>query len=144
MAIKLKIEGFEKLLKDIEAAGGTINKACDSALKQSAQIMHEELKTQMQAAGADAGLIAEMSPPKVENEGNEFWARVGYKKGSYDPKNPSAGYKAVFLNYGTPRRSKHGIESPRDFITSAKKKAMPKIKKAQKAALEKILSRLGK
>lgn len=144
MAIKIKIEGFEKLLNDIEAAGGSIDKASNSAIKASAQIMQNELKAQMRSVDADAGLIAAMPPFEVESNGNRFSARVGYRKGSYNPNNPSDGYKVVFLNYGTPHRRKHGQERARGFIQVAKKKARPKIKKTQEAAFNKILERLKK
>jgi hypothetical protein len=85
-----------------------------------------------------------MPPPQIIVEGNTYRAEVGYKKGSYDPSNPSDGYKVVFLNYGTPRRTMHGKVKARGFILNAKKKASPQIKKAQKATLEKILGRVSK
>lgn len=142
MSIKLKLEGFDDLLSQIEKAGGTIDRAANSCLQQSAQIMHSELKTQMQAAGVDSGLISRMPPPDVEVNGNTYTARVGYKKGAYDPANPSDGYKVVFANFGTPRRSKHGQQPAKGFILKAKKKANTKIKKAQKETLNKILGRV--
>lgn len=138
MAIKLKLEGFDELLKQIESAGRSIDSACESCLKQSSNIMYNELKTQMQKAGIDSGLMNRMPKPDLEVEGNAYIARVGYKKGAYDPKNLSDGYKAVFLNYGTPKIS------PTEFIKLAKKKAAPQIKKAQKETLEKILERAKK
>ena len=144
MAIKLKFQGFEDLLKDIEAAGGSINQATENAMKQSAQIMQSELKTEMQAANVDSKLIARMPQFEVQTSANRVTAFVGYKKGAYDPNNISDGYKAVFLNYGTPRRSEHGKIQKRGFIQNAKKRANPKIKKAQRTALEKILKRLEK
>lgn len=149
MSIKLKIEGFENILKDIENAGGSINGACSSAIKQSAQIMQSELKSQMKSANVPNHLINEMPPPVIEENGNRVSAKVGYEKGNYDPKNISSGYKVVFLNYGTPNRSKHGkIEEGGKinlgFIQRAKRKAKPKIKKVQKDVFDKILSRLKK
>ena len=93
------------MLKDIEAAGGTINKAVESTMKQSAQIVQAELKKQMQGASpkaVDSGLRNRMSS-SVKWEGNVCTAEVGYKKGSYNPKKLDDGYKAVFINYGTPR-----------------------------------------
>lgn len=144
MSIKLNIEGFEDILKDIEAAGGSIDKACDSALRQSAQIMQDTLKAEMRAANVPNDLIASMPQSEVYSKANRFSAEVGYTKGPYDPKNPSDGYKVVFLNYGTPNRKKHGKVTARGFIQKAKKKASPKIKKAQKEALNKILERLKK
>lgn len=144
MSIKLKLKGFEELLKDIEAAGGEMNKAVESTMKQSAATMQTELKAQMQSAGVDAHLISAMQPFEVQTEGNQTTARVGYRKGAYNPDNPSDGYKVVFLNYGTPNRSKHGKVVARGFIQKAKSRAKPKIKKQQEAALKKILSRLEK
>lgn len=142
MSIKLKLEGFDEMLAEIEKAGGTIDRAAKSCLTQTAHIMHDELKAQMQAANVDGGLINRMPPPEIESEGNRHTARVGYKKGTYDPNNPSDGYKVVFANYGTPRRSKHGQQPEKRFIEKAKKKAKPKIKKAQQETLNKILERV--
>lgn len=144
MSIKLKFTGFEELLSEIEKAGGTIDRAANSCITQSAYILHNELKTQMQNADVDSGLINRMPPPEVEVKGNRYIARVGYKKGAYDPQNPSDGYKVVFANYGTPRRSQHGKQPAKGFIQAAKKKAGGRIKKAQKETLNKILERLKK
>ena len=139
--ISLQLTGVDELLKEIEDAGGSINGAVDSCMKQSADIQQKELKTQMRKASPKAvssSLINRMPPPEIKWSGNACVARVGYKKGEYDPKNLSDGYKAVFINYGTPRIS------PREFIKKAQKKAKPQIKKAQEEALNKILRRLQK
>lgn len=140
----LQLKGFDELLEKIQKAGGSIDRAADSCLRQSAQIMQKELKAQMQAADVDSALINAMPPPQIEVEGNRYSAAVGYKKGAFDPNNPSDGYKVVFLNYGTPRRTKHGKVTARGFIQAAKTKAHPQIKKAQRATLEKILERVNK
>jgi hypothetical protein len=142
--IKLQLQGFDGMLEQIQAAGGDIDRATNSCIRQSAQIMHTELIAAMQSTGADGGLIAQMDAPEITADGNRYSAKVGYKMGSFDPNNPSAGYKALFYNYGTPRRTKHGKEAARGYIAIAKKKARPKIKKAQKETLEKILERVNK
>lgn len=142
MSIKLDLNGFDDLFAQITKAGGTVDDAAKSCLTESAQIMQSELKAQMQASGVDSDLINSMPPPEVEAEGNRYTARVGYKKGNYNPDNPSDGYKLVFLNYGTPHRKKHGKVVARGFIQRAKKKASPKIKKAQKETLNKIIGGL--
>ena len=144
MSIKLKLEGFDDLFEQIKKAGGTVDQAANSCLKQSAQIMQNELKSEMQKSNVDSGLTNSMPPPEVEANGNRYTARVGYKKGNYDPNNPSVGFKVIFLNYGTPNRSKHGKVAARGFIQRAKKKARPKLKKAQEETLKKILGRLEK
>lgn len=143
MSIRLQLDGFDDLFKQIEKAGGTIDKAAKECLETSADIMQSELKAQMQAAGVDKGLISRMPPPEVEASGNRYAARVGYKKGAYDPRNPSDGYEVIFINYGTPKRSKHGKIKARGFIKKAKDKARPRIKKAQKETLDKILRGLN-
>jgi HK97 gp10 family phage protein len=140
----LQLKGFDDLLEKIQKAGGSIDAAADSCLRQSAQIMQAELKAQMQAAGVDDGLINAMPPPQITVNGNRYSAAVGYKKGDFDPNDPSDGYKVVFLNYGTPRRTMHGKVKARGFIEKAKKKARPQIKKAQQQTLEKILVRVNK
>lgn len=140
----LQLKGFEDLLEQIQKAGGSIDQAADSCLRQSAQIMQRELQAQMQAAGVDSELINAMPPPTIKVDGNNYRAEVGYKKGNYDPRNPSDGYKVVFLNYGTPRRTTHGKVAARHFIQAAKKKARPQIKRAQQATLDTILERVKK
>jgi len=143
MSIKLKLEGFDDLLSKIEKAGGSIDSAAQKCLKKSADIMHDELKKQMQTANVDDGLINNMPPPEIEANGNRYTARVGYKKGNYDPKNLSDGYKVVFANYGTPHRSKHGKQPAKGFIQKAKKKANTQIKKEQEKTLNEILGGLN-
>ena len=143
MSIKLKLDGFDDLFEQIKKAGGTVDAAAKECLQTSAQIMQSELKSQMQTSGVDSGLISQMPPPEIERDGNRYTARVGYKKGNYNPDNPSDGYKVVFLNYGTPKRSKHGKVAARGFIQRAKKKASPKIKKAQQETLNKIIGGLN-
>ena len=140
----LQLKGFTEQLEKIKAAGGSVDQAAESCLRQSAQIMQKELKAQMQAAGVDGGLISRMPPPQITTEGNSYRAAVGYPKGNFDPKNPSDGYKAVFLNYGTPRRTLHGKVAERGFIEKAKDKARPQIKKAQSETFDKIIGRLNK
>ena len=136
--IQLNFYGFEELLKKIEDAGGTIDKSVESCMEKSAQIQQEEMKTQMQRKKVANDLIERMPLPEIKWKGNACIARVGYKTGSYNPKNLSDGYKAVFINYGTPRIK------PRSFIKAAHTKAKPKIKKQQEETLNEILGELNK
>ncbi len=136
--IQLNLEGFDELLKKIEECGKAANKAVDSCMKQSAQIQQKELMVQMRKSKVSDALINRMPSPEIEWMGNTCIARVGYKKGEYNPKDLSDGYETVFINYGTPRIK------PRGFIKAAKNKAKPQIKKAQEETLHKILERLSK
>lgn len=147
MSIKLKLEGFDELLSQIEKAGGSIDNAAQECLKKSADIMHDTLKAEMQKSNVDGGLVERMPAPEIEKDGNRHTARVGYRKGEYDENNPSDGYKIVFLNFGTPHRTKHGkIEDggkvKLGFIRRAKNKANPQIKRSQKETLDEILKGL--
>lgn len=142
MSIKLRFEGFDELIGKIEKAGGSVESATKQCLQKSARIMDAELKAQMKTANVSAHLISDMPAPTIEDDHGLITARVGYKKGAFDPHNLSTGYKVVMLNYGTPNRSKHGKVKARGFILKAKRKAKPKIKKEQEATLKDILKGL--
>lgn len=142
MSIKLKLTGFDDLLEKLQKVDGGIDRASEQCIKESAQIMQDELKSQMKKSGVDAELINRMPTPEIERDGNRTTARVGYKKGAYNPDNLSDGYKIVFLNYGTPKRRKHGKVDARGFILKAKKKASTQIKNKQRETLKKIIGEL--
>lgn len=144
MPITLKLTGFDKMLTAIEKAGGSIDRAANQCMQKSAKLMDEELKAQMRSANVKSDLINRMPSPEVKKNGNRYTARVGFEKGEYNPKKPSDAYKAIFLNYGTPRRTKHGKVKARHFIEKAKKKAKSKIKNSQQQTLEEILGGLKK
>ena len=145
MSIKLKLdEGWHDLIREIEKAGGKIDKAVTVCQERSANVMQHELVDQMQRSKVDSELISRIPSPVVENNHGVITARVGYKKGSYNPQNISDGYKVVFINYGTPRRKKHGKIQPRGFITKAKNKARKNIKAEQEKAFNEILEGLKK
>lgn len=142
MSIKLKLDGFDDLLREIQKAGGDVDSVMKECLSESAAIMQTELKTQMREANVPNHMIEEMPEPDLEGDYGVLTARIGYRKGTYDPRNPSIGYKVVFLNYGTPERTKHGKVIGRGFIQKAKKKALPKIRKQQEQALKDALKGL--
>lgn len=143
MAIHIKLEGFDELLKEIEAAGRSMDSAAESAVKAGAYAMQSEMKDALRAS-SDSGLASRLPEPQIEKHGNVIKARVGFISTPYDPEKPSDYFKAIFLNYGTPYRTKHGKETARGFVTKAKRRARPKFQKAQKEALNKILQRLKK
>ena len=143
MSIKLKLDsGWNDLIKEIEKAGGQIEPVTEKCMQESAQIVQHELKTQMRKSHVSDRLIDAMPAPKIENDYGTITARVGYDKGTYDPKNPSDAYKVVYLNYGTPHRQMHGKVEARGFIQRAKKNAKRKISKQQEDAFLKILKGL--
>lgn len=160
--IKLQLKGFDDMLEQIQKAGGDVNQAAESCIKESAQIMHAELKAEAQSSGMDGGLVSRMPQPEIVVSGNRYTAKVGYKMGDYNPDNPSDGYKAAFWNFGTPNRQTNkdnqhvringkwvtlgrsrGAIAEHGYIARAKESAAPKIKKAQKKTLKEILGRLS-
>lgn len=136
MSIKLTFKGFDEMMERIEKAGGDIAATTEKAMREAAQVQQDELTSQMRNAGVSSHLISDMPAPRIEWSGNRCSVKVGYPVGSYDPNNLSDGFKAIFLNYGTPRIA------PRNFVTPAKKAAAPAIKKAIQAALEEIMEEL--
>lgn len=140
----MKLDGFEQLLKELQKAEGNVEKATEKCLRKSADIMQDTLKAEMVKSNVDSGLINAMPPPEIENNHGLITARVGYKKGAYNPDNLSDGYKVVFLNYGTPHRKKHGKVVARGFIQKAKRKAKKPIQQQQENTLKEILKGLKK
>lgn len=139
--ISLTLSGFDELLTKINKAGGSIDGAVTTCMKESAQTMHEELKKQMTKSKVKDSLIKRMPLPEIEVDRNVISAQVGYEKGKYNPDKLTDGYKVLFLNYGTPRR-KPSKEKARGFIKKAKRKATPIIKKQQEETLNAILKEL--
>lgn len=146
MSIKLQLEGFDDLIYKIQKAEGNVEKATEKCLRKSADIQQEILINEMRKSNVDSGLINNMPPPEIQNDYGLITARVGYKKGAYDPTNLTDAYKVIFVNYGTPYRSKHGKimgkTVKRGFIQRAKRKAKKPIQQQQEATLKEILKGL--
>lgn len=144
MALKLKLDGFEQEINKLVKAGKDADKFCKQAIEIEAQIMESELKSQMTSAGVPSDLVNSMPKYTTSSNGNVYSARVGYNKGTYNPDNLSDGYKVVFLNYGTPRRSKHGKIADGGkirlgFIARAKNSANRKISRKNNEIFKKIM-----
>lgn len=143
MPIKIELDGFDELIKQIEKAGGNAQNAAYNAAQQSCHVVLSEIDNEMSSANVSPRLISSSSQGySIEQSPGYISASVGFKKGAYDPKNPSDGYKVVFLNYGTPHRKKHGQVKARGFIQKAKKKSRAKVKKIQEDTLKEILKGL--
>ena len=159
--IKVSVN-FAPLLEKIQKAGGDVEEATWEAARKGAKVMYDELYAQANADGVPASVTDSIRfQAERDASGNRYACKVGWAIGEYDPKNPSVAHKAIFLNYGTPRRTvktdkmhlnidgkwrtvgtDRGYITARGFIGRAKKKARPKIKKTQEEALQKILEGL--
>lgn len=152
MPLKIKINGFEKMLEHIQEAGKDVDTAAAQAIKDSASIVETELKASCAASNVPDSITREIRK-KTSASAGTYSAEVGWELGAYNPKNPSTGYKAIFLNYGTVRRqtaqgkNRGAIEKKpptQQFIVRAKKAAKPKIRKAQQRIIEKVKGDIGK
>ena len=158
--IKLNLNGFKKMLEEIQAAEGNVETAAEETLTECAKVVETELHSACDAAGVPSSVSNEIGV-RIEKSGNRISAKVGWKMGDYDPKNLSAGYKAVFANYGTARRkvkdtgehatvggswktlgTDRGEVAGKDFIGKAKEASGKKVKKIQKQKLEEIVEGL--
>ncbi len=153
---------FEELIDKIKKADGNINGAIMKAAKQGAQAYKTTLVNECNSSGVPANVIEAIKTEcKSNSSGDKAKAVVGWRLDVYDKEKPSEGYKALFLNYGTPHRftkeggqrvqingkwvtlgTDRGHVDGRGFITRAKKKAKSKIKRAQEDALKEILKGL--
>lgn len=158
--IKLDLKGFSKMLEELQRAGGNVNQAAQRAIDESAKIVERELKSACDSAGVPASVSNEIRT-KTEGSGNRYSAEIGWKLGAYNPRNLSAGYKAIFMNYGTGHRSvsqeklraqlggqfltlgqNRGKMTALQFIAAGKKASKPKVKKAQQQVLDEVLKGL--
>lgn len=142
--IKMKVD-FSPLLESIKEAGGDVDAAAVTAAQKSADVIAAELRAEAQASSVPTSITNEITQSvDVESGGNRISCSVGWDMPTYNPRKPAAGYKAVFLNYGTPKRktrkgANRGKIEPCGFIARAKRAAAPKVKKAQRKALQEIL-----
>lgn len=144
--VKLTFRGFDVLLSEIQAAGGEIKPATERALQSSANLATNKIKS-----GAIARNLGsdEIINPTVRWSGNRAMTEVGYELGAYDSRNPSQGYKALFIEYGTGKRktkqgTNRGSVTANPFIRPAVTEGKKELVKAQQIALERVLKGLKK
>lgn len=154
--IKITLTGFEKKLEAMKMAGANIDTVCRQAITESAKVVETELKGACASAGVPSSISSAITT-ETEISGNRYSAKVGWKLGGYDPKNPSVGYKAIFLNYGTAKRftkeravaaiggeirtlgTARGEIVERQFISKAKEASKPKVAKIQREIIKDAL-----
>ena len=150
--IKISLKGFDRMLEELQQAGGDVDRAASSAIRESAKIVEDELQAAVTASGVPSDITSEIRT-NTSKEGDRYEAEVGWIMENYDPKKPTAGYKAVFMNFGTVKRYTRKDhyrgeiqKQPRaqQFIYRAKKNARPKVKKIQRQEILKALGGLEK
>lgn len=143
----LKLEGFDELIQRIEKAGGDSDKAARKARDDGAVALEQALKAECNAANVPSSLSSQIRV-KSESGNGSYKAKVGWDVPGYDPTNPAPAFKAMFLNYGTPRRqtragANRGLIVARGFIQKAKRKGGRAVKKAERDAFIKIIKELN-
>ena len=141
---------FGNLLAKIEKAGGDVEAATWDAARKGAKVLYDQMQAECAASGVPASISDAITMQAERSQsGNRYACKVGWRMGEYDPKNPSVAYKAIFLNYGTPRRAteggaNRGYIDGKGFMGRAKKKARPKVKRIQEDTLRGIIEELDK
>ena len=152
--IKLTTKGFEEMLEAVEKAGGNVDKAARQCAEKSVVILESNLIREAQASGAETSTVSH----SVTAKGNIITAETGWELGSYDSSNPSEGYKAMFVEFGTGRHSargkgkdretaaghNRGSTAPRPFLAQARKKSAKQIHAIQRETLQNIVKELEK
>lgn len=150
--VKLQLNGFNEMLEKVQAAGGNVDKAARSCMEKSIKVLESNLITEAQASGAETSTVFH----SVESNGNRVSAETGWKLGEYNSANPSEGYQAMFVEFGTGKHSargkgkdrhtaaghNRGSTAPRPFINKARKKSAKQIRAIQKEALQNIVKEL--
>ena len=142
--IRLQLKGFDSLLEEIQKAEGNINQVVTDCMQKEIDITKQCLVEECVKSNVPDSITREIKSDPIKWENDRASSAVGWELDAYDPRKPSAGYKAVFLNYGTPKRSKHGKVKARGFILKAKKKAAKLAKKEHEESLNRILGDLKK
>ena len=121
--------GFEEMLKKIEDATGSIDRAVTGAIKADAGYTRNQLQDFIKKHKETGATEASLVPIEVESFRDKFSCKVGFSISN-------GGLAAIFLNYGTPKIA------PTLFIDKAfgNKKKHQEI---QEKAMQTILSRIG-
>jgi len=150
--VKLQVKGLEEMLDAVRRAGGDIDKAARQCMEQSVRVLESNLIKEAQASGASTSEVFH----QVTASGNRISGETGWHLGSYDSNNPSEGYEAMFVEFGTGKHSargkgkdrqtaagyNRGSTEPRPFIDKARKKSAKQIRAIQQETLQSIVKEL--
>ena len=131
-SMKLDLGAFTGMLEQIQKAGGSIERAAEKALSESAKPFYDDLKAGI-AKHRKSGLTEKslLDPNNIVWDGNRVTLKVGFDMSK-------GGLPALFIEYGTPK------QTPDPFIQPAIKRNQPKAKKIQQQVLSEILEGLEK
>lgn len=140
---------YGDLIAKIQKLEGDVEQATWDAARKGAKVLYDQLQAECDASGVPSSIKDAIAMQAERSaSGNRVACKVGWRMTPYDPKNLTPAYKAIFLNYGTPRRftistdAHRGYIDGRGFLGRAKKRARPKVKKAQEEVLKTIIEGL--
>ena len=150
--MRLQLKGFDEMLETIQKAGGDVDKAAKRCAERSVEVLESNLIKQAQESGAETSTVTH----SVKVDGNRITAETGWKLGEYDSANPSEGYEAMFVEFGTGKHSarskgknrkkragyNRGSTQPRPFMAKARKKSAKAIRTIQQETLQDIVKEL--
>lgn len=140
MATKLKLttKGFAQFEQALKVAEEKAIGVIIDAMQDAARDFTHEIKAGAQARDLPQESLDAIMEPVVKYEQNVISCTAGFKLGEYGD-GDGGGYIALYREYGTPHRQKHGKQQPDPFIEPARNKAARAYKKAAKAGLDKVL-----
>lgn len=132
MGIKLNYLGSTELLKQIEAAGGSVEDAVIAAIRKSAEKPSEEMQSFIRKHKR-TGQTERSWTEEIKNRDGIITGEFGFsiKKG---------GLPALFWNVGTPRKAPAATY----FIDNALENNIDEIIEAQNTAIREVFSALIK
>lgn len=150
--IKLKLKGFDDMLDAVKRAGGDIDNAARVCMEKSVSVLEEYLIDEAQESGAETTEIFH----QVQSSGNRVSAETGWHLGNYDSNNPSEGFRAMFIEFGTGKHSarskgkdrqtaagyNRGSTEPHPFMEQARKRAVKPVRTIQQETLQSIVKEL--
>jgi hypothetical protein len=138
--IGLQFSGLDEMIERLEAAEANIKSATEAALKASKSIVNQGLTKDTTNANFPAGgkYATGALKKSIDKDFNVKWegTTAGIEIG-YDFK--KSGMAQIFLMYGTPKMAK--VQKIYDDIYGTRTKR--KIAEAQKAAMQKVIDRVG-
>lgn len=140
MATKLRLttKGFSQFGEALKVAEEKAVKVVTDAMLKAANDFTNEIRAGAQARALPQESLDAIMEPVVKNEHNVISCTAGFKLGDYG-EGDGGGYIALYTEYGTPHRQKHGRQQPDPFIAPARDKAAKAYKKEVTAGLNKIL-----
>lgn len=154
MSVKLELKGFDSYIKKLRKAGGNVQKVTEDAILKSGAIVNSNIIKQVKSeprmsSETKEKILDDMIKPTITHSTEMIVSgEAGIRIGSYDPKDLSGGFVALFNEYGTVQRKtkqgkRRGSLEELEFTRRALKKASPQVKKLQRGILEQALKELG-